>query len=79
MPTYVRTEVEPLQVIIVGVQVVPDDGFAVYHLRQFPDFFDGNLFGDDLTAGPQHPDGGVQDGADGFQVRRLLYCRYGSG
>ena len=65
-------------IVVVGVDVVPDDRLPLDDLGQRPALLGGDGLRDHHGPGPEHADGGVQLPPDGAQVLGLAHARHGA-
>ena len=65
-------------VVVVGVNVVPDDRLPLDDLGQRAALLGGDGLRDHHGPGPEHADGGVQPPPDRPQVLGLAHARHGA-
>ena len=65
-------------IVVVGVDVVPDDRLPLDDLGQRPALLGGDGLRDHHGPGPEHADGGVQLPPDGAQVLGLAHAGHGA-
>jgi hypothetical protein len=75
-PTRIRAEVDASLVVVVRVNVVPDDGFALQHLAQLLNRFFCDDFRNDFVTGPHDIDIGIQFITERVEIFGLLDTRY---